>query len=222
MGRASRKIAIVTRTQFTRMALLKRALESIYEFIKSSGPWTEITSYVVTDSVLDPPEWLNDNSVILHYKFESGGDSRYQLVQYSVECIDADFFWFIDDDDWVIPNNSEWLSLVANIVPLKSLIFVDTQAYNEKTKSGEYDDLSSIISIPAVNFEANRFSLSLSGTNHTPFCGVIFPRSSLSRIPRRVYHSVVYFEDYVCLLNALLIQNAFPVVLSKLFGWNFS
>ncbi len=217
-GRHKHKVAVVTRTQFTRMSLLKRTLESVGVFIKSAGTCTEFISYVVTDSEIAAPEWVNSYSTLLRADLPCGIDSRYQLVRFAAENIDADYFWFVDDDDWLLPNEAERLSLVISGSPQSSIFFVDSQCYQEKPgSSGDIDDVQNYQSEAGHYFLANRFLASLSGNNHTPFCGVLFNRSALLAIPSHVYDTVTYFEDYMTTLYALLVRNCFPVVIDRLF-----
>ncbi len=207
----------MTRTQFGRMSLLKRTLQSVSAFIAAAGSSTTFCSYLVTDNLLIAPEWLSLHSTLLGANLSCGIDTRYQLVRFAAEQIEADYFWFVDDD-WLLSNDAVRLGLVVNATPMKSIIFVDSQhVYEKPACSKTIDDVSSYQSEEGRYYAARRFMASLSGQSHTPFCGVIFDRSSLLSIPVSVYDTVSYYEDYMTTLYTLLVQNCFPIVVDRLF-----
>lgn len=216
-GHTSKKVAIVTRTQFQRQALLERCLDTINSFIAAAGDATEFKSYLVTDTNGDVPSFVR-NSTVVRTRYEDAGDTRYKLVKFVADNIDADLFWFIDDDDWVLPNEAERLALTINVMPKRSILFIDCEHFNERAfPAGTIDDVPRFASSPGRYFDGSRFVASLSGQNHTPFCGVLFTREALERIPSQVYHTVTYYEDYMTILYTLLSKDYLPVVCNKLF-----
>lgn len=212
--RQKRTVAIVTRTQFNRPELLDRCLKSISAFIVSNSSGVEFRSYIVTDR--NPPTTLDFNSDIIICE-TSINDTRYKLVQCAVRNIEADFFWFIDDDDWIFPNESRRLSMVINLAPKNSVFYFDSAHYNEMPfPEAGLGLVESYRSTQQRYFPGRKFSCSLSGNNYTPFCGVIFSRDSLLNIPDHVYDTITYFEDFMTILNTLLIGNI-PIVIDKLY-----
>ncbi|MFC6522052.1 hypothetical protein ACFQAT_22305 [Undibacterium arcticum] len=168
-GRYKKKVAIVTRTQFARLSLLSHTLDSVGAFIAAAGSSTEFRSYVVTDNDLIAPEWVSRRSTVLRADLQHGGDSRYQLVRFAAENIEAEYFWFVDDDDWILPNEAERLGLVVSASSRSSIIFVDCQRFDEKPfPSKAAEDVSSYRSVEGHYFGAKHFLASLSGQNHTP------------------------------------------------------
>ena len=148
-----------------------------------------------------------------------GIDSRYRLVRFAAESIEADYFWFVDDDDWVFPNEAERLGLVVNTAPENSIVFVGSQHFEEASLARSPNaDATSYRSKAARPFPAEDFLASLSGENHSPFCGVLLSRAALLNVPPAVYERVTYFEDYMTILSALLQEDCFPVTVDKLFA----
>lgn len=217
-GRARKTVAIVTRTQFTRPLLLRRTLSTIQAFVCAAGEAVDFSSYVVTDAPDGPPpDGLLDGATVLRANLSRYEDSRYQLVKFAAESIQADYLWFVDDDDWIFPNEAERLSLVVSAAPANSIIFLGCQHFVERSISGDAQDAASFRSTPATYYPATSFLASLSGSNHTPFCGQLFPRSALLSVPAEVYDSVTYYEDYMTTLFALLAADCFPLAVDKLY-----
>lgn len=218
-GRAAKTVAVVTRTQFQRPELLDRTLDTVGAFLAAAGQSPAgFHSYVVTDAACEPPESVTRRSTVMRTEVPEGVDSRFQLVRFAAEHIDADYFWFIDDDDWVFPNEAERLGLVVSAAPPGSIVFVDCQHFEEKPLlPATNGDLASYRSKPARLFPAKQFLASLSGDNHSPFSGVLLSRSSLRDMSLSVYDNVTYFEDYATTLSALLERDCFPITVSKLF-----
>jgi glycosyltransferase involved in cell wall biosynthesis len=217
-GRKKKSIAIVTRTQFTRPLLLKRALDTVKALKSAARETAHFASYVVTDaSAALRPDGMELDTSLLCADLDHQGDTRYQLVKFAAENIDADYFWFIDDDDWIFPNEAERLGLVIAGAPRNSIIFLGCQHFSEQAISGDIEDAASFRSTPGRYYSAGNFLASLSGSNHTPFCGQLFPRTTLLSIPPSVYDSVTYYEDYMTTLFALLSTKCFPIVVDKLY-----
>lgn len=216
--RAAKTVAIVTRTQFVRPELLGRTLDSVSAFVAAAGASTIFRSVVVTDRGALVPQEIKDRVSVLEADLPENVDTRYQLVRFAAENIDADYFWFIDDDDWLFPNEAERLGLIVNASPHGGMIFLDCQHFNERAVApGRDADVALFRSSEGHLFVAQRFLSSLSGHNHSPFCGVLFQRAALLAIPQRVYDTVTYYEDFMTILNTLLGRNCFPIVVDKLY-----
>jgi hypothetical protein len=216
--RYKKSVAIVTRTQFTRPALLKRTIDSVRAFISNAGDATHFLHYIVTDAKGPIPDSISKDVQVLRADFPEG-DSRYQLVRFAAEEIDADFFWFLDDDDWLFPNEAERLGLVVNAAPANSIVFTDSAQFSERPFAADDDnDTVSCRSSLMRLFPAKQYLASLSGENHSPFCSVLLTRDTLRAIPARFYDTVTYYEDFMTILFALTSRNNLPIVVDKLFA----
>ncbi|KND55045.1 hypothetical protein BPUN_3402 [Candidatus Paraburkholderia kirkii] len=219
-GRRVKKVAIVTRTQFARPELLSRTLDTVEAFIASAGDATEFRSVIVTDKRGRAPDDAKRRARVLEADLPENTDTRYQLVRFAAENVDADYdyFWFADDDDWIFPNEAERLSLIISASPSGGMIFFDCQHFDERPVApGNERDVRLYRSAEGRLFSSQRFLSSLSGHNHSPFCGVMFQRSALLAIPSRVYETVTYYEDFMTILNTLLSRDCFPIVVDKLY-----
>ena len=216
--RKKKRVAIVTRTLFTRNKLLKRTLESVSEFIVASGGNTEFKSYIVTSSTIESPEWAGCHSLILNYNIKDNIDSRYHLVRFAAENIEADYFWFVDDDDWLFSDEAERLSLIVNASPKSSVIFIGSQHFEENSLFLNRQSIRHPFPSNSDSyFPPKHFMASLTGRNYIPFCGVLYDREILLSIPCEIYDTVKYYEDYVTMLYAVMVKKQFPVVVDKLF-----
>ncbi|MBN2678809.1 glycosyltransferase family A protein [Acidithiobacillus montserratensis] len=216
-NRREKKVAIVTRTTFNRPELLDRCLRSISSLIAQSGSLIEFKSYIVTN--YDKPNNIEvPSSVeILMAPYSTDVDSRFLLVRFAADHIDADHFWFIDDDDWVFPNEAERLSLTINSSPLNSVFFVDCERYKEtQISSGNTTKVELFKSKAEIYFSSEKFLYSLSGYNNSPFCGVIYSRNALLSLPDKAVEAVTYLEDFYTTLHTLLACESIPVVINKL------
>jgi hypothetical protein len=217
-GRPVKTVAVVTRTQFSRPELLGRTLDTVGSFIASAGTSTRFRSYIITDRKDAAPEDIKRRALVLEADLPHDTDTRYQLVRFAAENIDADYFWFVDDDDWVFPNEAERLGLAINAAPRGAIVFLDCQHFDERPVApGSDNDVHLYRSVEGHFFSSQRFLSSLSGQNHSPFCGVIFERGALLAIPPRVYETVTYYEDFMTILNTLLSLKCFPIVVDKLY-----
>ena len=218
--RRPKTVAIVTRTQFKRPTLLDRTLKTVRAFIAAAGTdHIHYTHYVIFDNNADSlPQNLADNAAIfMNANLSKDDDTRYLLVNFAVQNIDADYFWFLDDDDWLFPNEAERLSLILNTMPESSVIFVDSQHYLEQPVLGHSLESPPLYrSTEGRYFPAHQFMNSLSGHNHSPFCGVIYPRGALLSINPDIYSAVTYYEDFMTTLTVLLSNYIFPVSVNKL------
>ncbi len=218
-GTPRKTVAIIIRTQYRRPSQLSRALDSVYAFIAAGGDVTKFRSYVLTDSScpegVDPQH--KDTSV-LRANLPSDRDSRYHLVRFAAETIEADYFWFVDDDDWVFPNEAQRLGLMVCAAPAGTTFFLDSQHFDEPELVPGLGGGGFERAHPGRYFPANEFLSSLSGFNYTPLCGVIFSRSTLISIPKSVYSTVVYYEDFMTILFAILSPSFFPVVVGRLYA----
>jgi hypothetical protein len=216
-NRPVKKVAIVTRTQFRRPGLLDRCLRTIEAFSASAGTMTEFRSYVVTDQEHSEVESLRC-STLLRALIDNSCDTRYKLVEFAIQNIEADYFWFIDDDDWLFPNEAERLSLIVSLAPRNSILFIDCEQFDEKPiLNSSLDDVEHYRSSVKMVFPAREYIFGLSGNNHTPFCGAIFARNALLSIPEHVYDTITRYEDFMAILLTLLGTNALPIVVDKLY-----
>ena len=211
INRPQRKVAIITRTLFNRPVLLNRCIATIKAFIAAAGKSTEFTHYLVTSNTTQDTGIPNSITV----DCGNTADTRYLLVEAANQQIDADLFWFIDDDDWMFPNEAERLALCINTAPQGSQVFVRSDLFREK------DVESTIGGFPVmeqvVKYSANNYYESLTWDNKTPFCGVIFPRDVLTSIDPEMYRSQTLLEDYYTNLQALLKSDRLAVTVDKLY-----
>ncbi|MBL6457832.1 hypothetical protein JMJ55_21060 [Belnapia sp. T6] len=216
--RGARTVAICVRTQFKRPLLLRRTLETISAFVISAGSPTRFVIRVLTDKAEDRPDFIEDYAELVAITESGGIDSRNKLVRHAAYAIDADWFWFVDDDDWVFPNEAERLGLILNVVPLHATILLDTQHFNEWVSEKQSAIGTIYHGREARYFPAGDFGKSLGGVNHIPFCGMIVSRAVLKSIPESTYDWVVYYEDFSVLLHALLSPGALPIVVDRLYA----
>ena len=218
-GRPHKTLALVIRTRFDRpKSYLTRTIGTAKAFVAATGGSIKCGIHIVTDKKplsLAEYDGLLDGVEIHEAYLPEINDSRYLLVKHAADEIEADHFWFIDDDDWIFPNEAERLALIISVVPGESLIFLDCRHFYETV--GPAGNEASGNAKAGKIFLAKNFIISLTGQNQTPFCGVIYPRSLFGAIPDQCFQTVVYAEDFMSTMFALLMGHYLPVVVDKLF-----
>jgi len=211
-------LAIIIRTRFQRQqSFLNRTISTAKALAAVAGDTVNIEIHIVTDA--KPASSAGYGSLfagvkILEVDLPEVSDSRYRLVKCAVAGIEADYFWFIDDDDWVFPNEAERLALVISAVPADTLIFLDCRHFYETPGLPGSEAAGEVKA--GKTFCAKNFIISLTGQNQTPFCGVIYPRSVFDLIPEKCFQTIVYAEDFMSTMFALLTGRYLTVTVDKL------
>lgn len=204
------KLAVCVRTQFKRPHLLERLLISAAHAIREAAALISTDITLLTDQ--EGPEFTRIEGelrerfadikiVCFSHKIKDGRSSRVDLIYSAFESVQADFLWFIDDDDYVLPSG---ICNIARSIYDKSrqLIIVDCLRASEKWQvenSVEFLKSSKFLgrTDSAQVYEALR------GDNFTPFCGAIYPRTMMREKLRVAAGRTSYYEDYLLLLVAL-------------------
>jgi hypothetical protein len=216
-GRLGKHVAIVVRSQFVRPSTLRRTLESILAFCIAARPGGAVfMPYVVTDKMERCPDFVERYAEIKAASFPGFSDTRNKLVEYAIQSIEADYFWFVDDDDWLFPNEAERLGLIIGCAPNSSIFFVNSQYFHEEAGNGESAIGRGYSVRTGRYFSSREWLKSLSGHNHIPFCGFICNRQTLLAAPQTVYDRVSYFEDFALQLFAIQSVGIYPILMDKL------
>ena len=208
-------VTIVVRTQFNRKELLFRCLASIKAFICATGSEDLFDCLVVTDK--------SEVESKTHFGFKVASfecdlsDSRLFLVQKALEKNKAPYIWFIDDDDWLFPNEAQFLADTIQSYPLGTTFYIGSKHFAEKMLVCEGTWSGNSRCKSSRYFSPKNHLFSLTGSNYIPFCGIIFPAKSLCFLTERAVKSVTYCEDYFLELSNIFSQKYFPVVIDKLF-----
>ena len=201
-------LTVVCRSILNRPMMLQRAVGSFAQAQLEGGELLAIQGCIVTDKDyglleeelrrlrrLYPGLPLDGRA----FAANSERSSRVNLILQSLEAIDTDYIWFVDDDDFILPGAALHLGRVlfaqANIVAVGHSLVFDEQwsAGLELCESSR----------PGIQFRAENIFNSFNGDNHVPVCGCVFP-------PRLIKNSLAkqaargdYYEDYFLLLNIL-------------------
>ncbi|NKC48717.1 hypothetical protein HED54_12065 [Ochrobactrum anthropi ATCC 49188] len=204
LGRTDAKIAFVLRSQFRNVPLLLRAITSTLAFAAATEN-RSIKTYVVTESI-DRAEidQLPANVGVIAAKCPSGADTRNHLINVAVNSINEDFILFLDDDDWVFPNEAAYVSDLLTCLPRYASLVVESQHFSEEIiVAGETDWRNSSLR-PQRRFVAQDWPKNFTGNNYIPMCGAFYSRFVLSQQPKETYEKITYYEDFTVSLFALL------------------
>lgn len=209
------QVAMIVRSQFARKALLLRTLQTLRAFTAASGQPDMYRIYVFTDRS-EIPDWLPEYTRVVSCAPPPGvSDTRLFLVKEAVGKVEADYFWFIDDDDWLFPNRAEFISQSILASPRESTFYVGAMLFHEKNPVSP--DTWSSQARRGIYYDPREFIKSNSGVNVIPFCGIIFPAAKLARIVgSNGLEYVSYGEDYCLELLNMYDGEFFPVVIDSL------
>jgi hypothetical protein len=203
-------IAIVVRTQFKRPELLTRAIMSVNAFIASAGTSCVWHCYIVSDQQGVDTSEFDRLAKTIAFDLEPETDTRNILIRSTAHALEEHYIWFVDDDDWLFPNHAERLSLTISTAPDRSMFFVDTSYFCEPCPEAGQP------AFPPTqrgrHFRASEFSSGLNGINVIPNCGMILPAAALRAVPSHCYEYIVYYEDFLHQLYALLYAEVVPII----------
>ena len=207
VGRPRKSVAIITRSTFDRPELLNRCRMTVNAFISEIDQEVTIHHYIVSNHEF--PELPNlGKTRFIRSDVPTNVDSRFLLVNASITAIDADFLWFVDDDDWMFPNGAREIALTISAAPKDATIFVDSWRFFETVLPGTPFGSMKLES----RFEARNFVQSTSLiANKTPFCGMILPRQQLDTIPIEAFDRITMSEDLFSLIHVLLERGSPPI-----------
>lgn len=210
MAKSAPRLAIVIRTQFKRPAELVRCLESVLSFAAQYNE-EALNLVLVSDSPKPLKVEVPDVFEFVTVKVPEGKDSRFILVGEAVSRINSDYYLFVDDDDWMFPNNAASLRRLIRVCPEGSVVFADARHYSEERNLDDSIYVGNTV-LPGRFFPGSNFPGSLTGVNNNPFCAVVFPRATFEDLTPETYSGVEYAEDYFLILRTLY-KDCPPVVL---------
>jgi hypothetical protein len=138
-----------------------------------------------------------------HHTVRKPRYSRADLIFAAIERAQADYIWFVDDDDYVMPGAAQ--ALARTLMPGDDVIVVaDSSKVEETWGIPEGEHRSTLIDSRVVGkfSHLNLFRV-LTGANHIPICSIVWPvRFMAGRLA--AYKALGdYNEDYFLLLAAL-------------------
>lgn len=193
-GRPQPSVEIVTRTTFERLGLLERNCLSVDVANDVAG--VEIGHTIVTGNRAAPKTFC-DRSVVIH---ESDlVDDRYELVFAAASRSDADFVWFVDDDDWVFPNRIALVLKALSVCSNEALVCGGAVQFSEEFW-GEGLGVEFGESFPLRVFYGKDLVKSFSGHNFLPFSACLLPTKVLKKLPEDFVKRITFFEDFATIL----------------------
>lgn len=215
VGRPQAGVAIVSRTRFERPGLLSRADNSIAAFA-NAAIHIEIERIVISGRAQPADLRLTPGASVVEIDTSDAEDDRSQLITEAARIARNEYLWFIDDDDWLFPNEAEALSLMFSVSPPGSCFFIDTMTFEEFGIGGDDRDAVPTSVSPMRKYPADQFASSIRGQNFTPFCGLVFPKGLCNQVPENLLARITLFEDYALILTALVSADFFPVAINVL------
>lgn len=208
VGRPEAKIAFVIRSQFRNVPLLLRAITSTLAFAAATEN-RSIKTYVVTENADHSATYqLPANVNVLPAVCPAAADTRNHLINAAINSISEDFVLFLDDDDWVFPNEAAYTSDLLTCLPSCATLVVESQHFSEAIIDAEESDWRNSSLRPQRRFAAKDWPKNFTGNNYIPMCGAFYSRAILSQQPSHTYDKITYYEDFTVSLFALLNPNS--------------
>lgn len=207
VGRPTPSLEIVTRSTLSRPGLLERCCISIDIARSFSG---EKIDHVVVTGQSGEGDQIFGRS-LRRLKTDSSDDRFELLVKASLDST-ADYVWFVDDDDWVLPNRIREVLDCMRVFPQHSLFVGQAAHFKEQIdgKSATYQfSPTEVLRV----FEPSEVSRSFSGINFEPINACIFPVSVIRSLPPEIYRRIIYYEDLAMMLFALTHLQGTVVIL---------
>lgn len=206
-------VAIVIRTRFQRPYMLWRATQTAAAFRAASGHAGMYEIVIVSDRA---GEKLPAGVEFRHFPTKPPlEDSRLHLIRQAARAINADYFWFLDDDDWLFPNRAAFISdsIIAN--PPGCTFHLGSRHFRESEVAGSFAGASRASA--DKTYSPRCFANSLQGFNAMPFCGLVFPAAALRNLlAANDFSRILYYEDYCIELLNMFLPGYFPVALDVL------
>ena len=208
-------LSIIVRTIWNRDFMLKRLLHSIEKALETQTNEFPVTYrvevLVVSDQLpnpeYDPFEFLKTSYPTIHLRnlYFPASDEHYSRVHLLIKGLmasESDFFWLVDDDDIVCPD--ALTHIFSSIIDSKTLIIGDTEEFLERNEIVCYE--KALLATALRKYKSEEYVLNISGLNHVPICGIIYPscvKASLN--DARMYGD--YYEDYALSMIALCSKD---------------
>lgn len=218
VGRPEAGIAFVIRTQFRDISLLRRAILSTLAFAASLKTGRAKT-YVFTDrDIAEGISDLENEITLVVSRFETKSDTRNLLIEKSIEIVVENHILFLDDDDFVFPNESNFVLQLLACLPSTTSLVVDSLNFEEQPSDADENNFCNSYLKNISRFHSAKWPLNLNGNNHIPICGVFYSRKILLQQPKETFEKIDLFEDYTATMYALLNQESFffsvPVIVA--------
>lgn len=205
-------LTLCCRTQFGRPELLWRALASFASAGIEARAYLDFEVRLITDcepAVSAPHlerlrrEFPAAELECWHHAIRRPRYSRADLIFAAIERAESDYIWFVDDDDYVMPGAAQ--ALGRTLMPGDDAIVVADAFKVEEAWSVPIGEERPVLTDSRVAGQFSRLNLFrvLSGANHIPICGIVWPARFLAArlAARRALGD--YNEDYFVLLTAL-------------------
>ena len=144
--------------------------------------------------------------------------SRTDLILHAVETSQADYIWFIDDDDFVLPGavHSLYRSVFS---PAAVALFGSCHTFEERWRFNATLGRQTLAHFEQRDLlRADGVLQSFRGENHIPICGMILPVELLKRQLHGVQARGDYLEDYFILLRLLVAPQIEVEILPHTFA----
>lgn len=213
-------LAIIIRSELHNRFLLERTISTAMAFRAEAHEILNIEIATISDAKSEGWDHCEGLVQFIEMPLESiqseAGETRSVLVSYAISKVDADFYWFIDEGDWIFPNEAERIGLTLRVSPDSSIMFLDTMRFGEAF-GVEIDSCHSDYAIePSARVRARDWTLAFGGQSSIPLSGMILSHKVANSIPRAILDRVAHMENATLLLASLFECAAFPIVVDKL------
>ncbi|SEP50627.1 Glycosyl transferase family 2 [Methylobacterium sp. ap11] len=204
-------ISIITRTQFTRLHLIKRLLTSIIRARQSSKLQIEVVISTDIDHQIASEkfkllcaEFININMVLsVNERTEY---SRVANLLGGVDGANGEYVWFMDDDDYIDIDAFKNIEF-AFFHKMRPLIFMDSDVNKEK-----WDFNNKHFPILASSernhiYPGSNWNKMFNGVNHLPICAALIPTAFFKAETKNFDFKYDLSEDYTLYLILLSSEN---------------
>ena len=207
------KLDFAIRSCLDRDHLLERAVRSCVGAAIESSTDLEINIRVITNAPEQEVSRISQEFSLAFpvskisvesFQLRPNRFSRTDLLLQAVESSQADFIWFIDDDDFVFPGAVNSLARTV-LAPAAIAMFGDCRTFEERWRFNATLGRQTLTHYePRDLLRAAGVLKSFQGENHIPICGMILPLELMKQQLSGVQARGDYLEDYFVLLRLLV------------------
>jgi hypothetical protein len=188
------RITVLTRTVGDRPELLDRNIRSVRELREKAGNFS-VSHHIFTPDLQLSQSLSKRDLKVEHLATDTHEDSRTKLLIELIKSTTSEYFWVVDDDDWINPEIAISLDSLMGLNPDSGLIFLDSIHAHERGGVKPKIRGNRYLALNAVK--------SFMGPNQTPICSVIFPKASFSSKTLEAGANLKVLEDHYLINKAL-------------------
>ncbi|QWK79608.1 hypothetical protein [Ochrobactrum sp. BTU1] len=197
-GRPKATIAFVIIFGSQDDASLSRAVTDTLKFSEVSQNQSIRTYVVAGNSDKNIDRLSHSNITVINIDLPHCDDRKSFLIRDAINVIEEEFVLFIEDGDYIVSENAEYISNLLTCLPKNSSLVVENRFFFKDST----EDLKNTVSKKGRH--SHDWPLIFNGIDELPLCSVFYSTKTLKRNPIDIYDKITFFENYTTAIFSLL------------------